>query len=197
MFQGVFSGSSSFPPLAKNQHSKFQLDLAKVDRKSHPTDCPLLIFSPCRLCHVWDQSLYILSREGMGGFLLYHPEINLVPPPPKLNSILMIPSIDRQCSVAPPPLCTLLAMTVSPPCYPENHVIPPSFFLPPPPVINNDRCFIFNFPLSRKKQFHIISRKNMSSTSRKWETLFVFSCFFFLFYCVVLMPFLSNFGIYL
>ena len=122
----------------------------------------------------------------MGGFLLYHPEINLVSPPPKLCSILMIPSIDRQCPVAPPPfaLCTLLVMTVSPPCYPENHVILPSFFLsPPPPVINNDRCFIFNFPLSRKKQSHIISPKNMSSTSRKWETLFVFSFFFSFLLC--------------
>ena len=151
LHQGVFCGSSSFPPLAKYQHSKFQLNLVKVDRKSHPTDCPLLISSyllcvrvychPCRLRHVWDQSLYILSREGVGGFLLYHPEINLVPPPP-------------------------------------------SFFLfppPPPPVINNDRCFTFNFPLSRKKQSHIVSPKNMSSTSRKWKTLFVFSCFFFFF----------------
>ena len=146
LHQGVSSGSSGFPPLAKYQHSKFQLNLVKVDRKSHPTDCPLLISSyfffwvcvcvychPCRLCHVWDQSLYTLSSRGMGGFLLYHPEINLVPPPPKLCSILMIPSIGRQCSVAPPPLCALLAMTVSPPCYPENHAVPPSFFLPHPP----------------------------------------------------------------
>ena len=143
LHQGVSSGSSGFPPLAKYQHSKFQLNLVKVDRKSHPTDCPLLISSyllcvrvychPCRLCHVWDQSLYILSREGVGGFLLYHPEIKLVPPPSKLCSILMIPSIGRQCSVAPPPLCALFAMTVSPPCYPENHAVPPSFFLPHPP----------------------------------------------------------------
>ena len=86
---------------------------------------------------------------------------------------------------SPPPLCALLAMTVSPPCYPENHAIPPLFFLPPPlpPMINNDRCFTFNFPPSRKKQSHIVSPKNMSSTSRKRETLFVFSCFFSFLLC--------------
>ena len=163
---------------------------------------------------------HILPGEGIGGFLLYHTEINLVGPPTplppqkkRLCGVLMTPFIGSQCSVAPS--CTLLAMTVSPPCYPENHVIPPSFFLPPPPVINNDRCFTFNFPLSRKKQSHIVSLKNMSSTSRKWETLivfpfllvvvvfvsvFVFFLFLFLFcffYYVILMLFLPNFCMYL
>ena len=84
---------------------------------------------------------------------------------------------------SPPPLCTLLAITVSPPCYPENHVIPLHSFSPPPPVINNDRCFTFNFPLSRKKQSHIVSPKNMSSTYRKRETLFVFSFVFSFLLC--------------
>ena len=35
-------------------------------------------------------------------------------------------------------------------------------------------------PLSRKKQSHIVSPKNMSSTSCKWETLFVFPFFWLL-----------------
>ena len=147
LHQGVSSGSSGFPPLAKYQHSKFQLNLVKVDRKSHPTDCPLLISSyllcvrvychPCRLCHVWDQSLYTLSSRGMGGFLLYHPEINLVPPPPKLCSILMIPSIGRQCSVAPPPLC-LVSNDCFSPLLPWKPCGPP-FILSSPPSPPHDK----------------------------------------------------------
>ena len=103
------------------------------------------------------------------------------------------------CSSPPP--CTLLAMTVAPPCYPENHVIPPSFFLlPPSPMINNDRCFTFNFPLSRKKQSssaqrtclqHFVSGKLSLFLHFFWLLLFLFLflwfflflflfCFFFL-----------------
>ena len=91
MLQGVFCGSSSFPLLAKYQHSKFQFNLAKVDGKSHPMDCPMLKSNyffvcvychPCMLCHFWDQSLRIYCLGGgIGGFLLYHTEINLVGPP--------------------------------------------------------------------------------------------------------------------
>ena len=118
MLQGVFCGSSSFPLSAKYQHSKFQFNLAKVDGKSHPMDCPMLKSNyffvcvychPCMLCHFWDQSLriYCLGGGGIGGFLLYHTEINLVgpPSPPKkrLCGVLTTPFIGSQCSVAPPP----------------------------------------------------------------------------------------------
>ena len=129
LLQGVFSGSSSFPLSVKYQHSKFQFNLAKVDKIFFcvlPSMHALLCLGPV--------TTYILPGEGIGEFLLYHTEINLVGPPPqkkKLCSFLMTPFICSQCSVAPPP-CTLLAMTVAPPCYPENHVIPPSFFLSPP-----------------------------------------------------------------
>ena len=165
---------------------------------------------PCRLCHVWDQSLYILPR---GGFLLYHTEINLVPPP-NLCSILMIPLIDSQCLIAPP-LCTLSAMTVSPPpLFPWKPCDPP-FVLslpPPPPMINNDRCFGFNFPWAERSNFtssaqrtclqHLVSGKLSLFFHFFWlllflflfSVLFLFLCFF---YCVVLMPFYPNLCMYL
>ena len=142
--KGFSVGPPVFLPWQKTNILNSNSTWQKVDRKSHPTDCPLLISSyfffwvcvcvcvychPCRLCHVWDQSLYTLSREGMGGFLLYHPEINLVPPPSKLCSILMIPSIGRQCSVAPP----LYLVSNDSPLLPWKPCDPPSFFLSPPP----------------------------------------------------------------
>ena len=84
MLQGVFCGSSSFPLSAKYQHSKFQFNLAKVDGKSHPMDCPMLKSNyffvcvychPCMLCHFWDQSLRIYCLGGGGDrriFFLSH-----------------------------------------------------------------------------------------------------------------------------
>ena len=95
-----FSGCSSFPLSAKYHHSKCQFDLAKVDRKSHPMDCPLLKSSYLIFCVPPSKhalpclglvTIYYLG--GVGGFLLYHTEISLVPPPPNLCSILMIPLI--------------------------------------------------------------------------------------------------------
>ena len=57
-------------------------------------------------------------------------------------------------------------------------------------MINNGRCFTFNFPLSRKNQSHIVSPKNMSSTFRKWETLIVFTFF------LVVVVFVSVFVVF-
>ena len=56
-------------------------------------------------------------------------------------------------SYSPPPLCTLIAMTVSPPLFPWKPCDPPFILSPPPPMINNDRCFGFNFPWAERSNF--------------------------------------------
>ena len=42
LLQGFFLGFSSFPPSTKNQHSKFQIDMETLDKKSQLVKCPLL-----------------------------------------------------------------------------------------------------------------------------------------------------------
>ena len=92
-------------------------------------------------------------------------------------------------SYSPPPLYSVSNDCFFPPlCSPENHVIPPSFFLSPLPVINNDRCFAFNFPWAERCNFtssaqrtclqHLVSGK--------------LSLFFHFFFVVVV--FVSLFG---
>ena len=85
LLPGVFSGSSSFPLSAKYQHSKFQFNLAKVDKIFFcvlPSMHALLCLGPV--------TTYILPGEGIGGFLLYHTEINLVVPPPKKKKNVVV-----------------------------------------------------------------------------------------------------------
>ena len=133
LLQGVFSGSSSFPLSVKYQHSKFQFNLAKVDKIFFcvlPSMHALLCLGPV--------TTYILPGEGIGEFLLYHTEINLVgprPPPPqkkkKLCSFLMTPFICSQCSVAPPPLY-LVSYDCCSPLLPWKPCDLP-FILSPPP----------------------------------------------------------------
>ena len=132
LLQGVFSGSSSFPLSAKYQHSEFQFNLAKVDKIFFcvlPSMHALLCLGPV--------TTYILPGEGIGGFLLYHTEINLVvppsPPPPKkkLCSFLMTPFIGSQCFVAPP--LYLVSYDCCSPLLPWKPCDPP-FILSPPPL---------------------------------------------------------------
>ena len=146
--------------------------------------------------------IYCLGR-GWKDFHCITLKLILYPPlPPKLCSILMIPLIGSQCLIAPPPLWALLAMTVFPsswkPCDSPS-------FLPPPPVINDDRCFIFNFPLAERGNFtssaqrtclqHLVSRKLslfFHFSGCFCFCLFVFFCFFVFFLQCSLDPISSK-----
>ena len=130
LLQVVFSGSSSFPLSVKYQHSKFQFNLAKVDKIFFcvlPSMHALLCLGPV--------TTYILLGEGIGGFLLYHTEINLVVPPPqkkkKRCSFLMTPFFGSQCFVAPP--LYLDSYDCCSPLLPWKPCDPPFILSPPPP----------------------------------------------------------------
>ena len=173
LLQGVFSGSSSFPLSAKYQHSKFQFDLTKVDRKSHPMDCPMLKSSYLFFCV-----------------------------PPSMQALPCLGPVTIYIMFLPP---SVPLKTMRSPLH--------SFFPPPPSMINNDRCFGFNFPWAERSNFtssaqrtclqHLVSGKlSLFFHFFFWlllflfliSVLFLFLCFF---YCVVLMPFYPNLCMYL
>ena len=103
-------------------------------------------------------------------------------------------------SYSPPPFVLCQQWLFLPPlCSPENHAIPPSFFLyPPPPMINNDRCFGFNFPWAERSNFtssaqrtclqHLVSGKLSLFFHFFWLFLFLFLFLvLFLFLCFFLL----------
>ena len=101
----------------------------------------------------------------------------------------MIPLIGSQCLIVPPPLYLVSNHCFSPPSVPLKTMWSPlhPFF---PPVINNDRCFAFNFPRAERCNFtssaqrtclqHLVSGK--------------LSLFFHFFLVVVVFVFVSLFG---
>ena len=109
----------------------------------------------------------------------------------------MIPLIGSQCLIVPPPLYLVSNHCFSPPSVPLKTMWSPlhPFF---PPVINNDRCFAFNFPRAERCNFTSSAQRTFLQhlVSGKLSLFFhFFGCccfcfsfwFFFWFLCFFLL----------